>query len=424
MNFLYNMTAHIAALIVIPIVLWKALFSDRQYLTFLGLFRRGSLSPGSDRSMWIHASSVGEVRASMLLIEKIRECEPDARIVLTLFTSRGMKVAKEELPTDIEIYYLPLDIPVIVRRAFRLFNPGILIITETELWPNLLRKAFNLSLPVVIVNGRLSDSGMKKYHALKTLFGPIVRQVDYIHTQSEINAQRYLKLGANEQAVFSGNNIKIAGMLSNLRRFDRQSLLEELKLPDDVRIVVCGSTREGEEQIILDAFKEVRSKHSDLRLLLAPRHTVRVNEVEKTVSEYDYTSVKRSTMNSIATSNWDVMILDTMGELWKLYGIGICAFVGGSLVPIGGHNPLEPIALGVPTCFGPHVENARQLADRCVSEKIASVVQDSNSLAEFIGQCINGRAKIPSLDKVVSMFASDIDTVTDRVLSLWKRKDA
>jgi 3-deoxy-D-manno-octulosonic-acid transferase len=335
-----------------------------------------------------------------------------------------MKVAKEELPTDIEIYYLPLDIPVIVRRAFRLFNPGILIITETELWPNLLRKAFNLRLPVVIVNGRLSDSGMKKYHALKTLFGPIVRQVDYIHTQSEINAQRYLKLGANEQAVFSGNNIKIAGMLSNLRRFDRQSLLEELKLPDDVRIVVCGSTREGEEQIILDAFKEVRSKHADLRLLLAPRHTVRVGEVEKTVSEYDYTSVKRSTMNSIAASNWDVMILDTMGELWKMYGIGVCAFVGGSLVPIGGHNPLEPIALGVPTCFGPHMENARQLADRCVSEKIASVVQDSNSLAEFIGQCINGRAKIPSLDKVVSMFASDIDTVTDRVLSLWKRKDA
>lgn len=418
------MTVHIAALIVVPVVLWKALFSDRQYLNFLGLFRRGSHSLNSGRSIWIHASSVGEVKASMLLIEKIRECEPSARIVLTLFTPRGMKVAEEELSTDIECYYLPLDIPVIIRRAYRLFNPGILIITETELWPNLMRKAFYLRLPVVIVNGRLSDSGIKRYHALKTLFGPILRQVDYIHTQSEIDAQRYLKLGVKEQTVFSGNNIKIAGMLSNLQRFDRQTLLEELKLPTDVKIVVCGSTREGEEQIILDAFKEVRSKHPDLRLLLAPRHTVRVDEVEKTVSEYDYASVKRSTMNSIAASNWDVMILDTMGELWKMYGIGICAFVGGSLVPIGGHNPLEPIALGVPTCFGPHMENARQLADKCVSEKIASVVQDSNSLAEFIDRCIKGHAEIPSIDKVVSLFASDIDRVTDRVLSLWKREHA
>jgi 3-deoxy-D-manno-octulosonic-acid transferase len=287
-----------------------------------------------------------------------------------------------------------------------------------------MRKAFHLRLPVVIVNGRLSDSGIRRYHALERLFGPIVRQVDYIHTQSEIDAQRYLKLGAREKAVRSGNNIKIAGMLSNLQRFDRQSLLEELKLPDDVRIVVCGSTREGEEQIILDAFREVRSKHADLRLLLAPRHTVRVGEVERTVSEYNYASIKRSMIMSVDTSEWDVMILDTMGELWKMYGIGICAFVGGSLVPIGGHNPLEPIALGVPTCFGPHMENARQLADKCVSEKIASVVKDSNSLAEFIDRSINGRFEIPAIDKVVSLFASDIDTVTDRVLSLWNKGNA
>jgi 3-deoxy-D-manno-octulosonic-acid transferase len=418
------MTAHVAALIVVPVVLWKALFSDRQYLTFLGLFRGGSHTAESGRSIWIHASSVGEVKASMLLIEKIRGREPDARIVLTLFTPRGMKVAKEELSTDIECYYLPLDIPVTVRRAFRKFNPGILVITEAELWPNFLRRAFNLMLPVAIVNGRLSDSGIRRYQALRTLFGPILRQIDYIHTQSESDALRFLKLGAREKAVCSGNNIKIAGMLSNLRRFDRQSLLEELKLPDDVRIIVCGSTREGEERIILDAFKEARSKHTDLRLLLAPRHTARIGEVEKTVSEYNYASVKRSTMNSIAASNWDVMILDTMGELWKMYGIGVCAFVGGSLVPIGGHNPLEPIALGVPTCFGPHMENARQLADKCVSERIASIVQDSNSLAEFIDRSISGRVEVPSISKVESLFASDIDAVTDRVLSLWSRGNA
>ena len=335
-----------------------------------------------------------------------------------------MRVAKEELSADIELHYLPFDIPVIVRKAFRLFNPGILVLTETELWLHVMREAFRLRLPVVIVNGRLSDSGMKRYHALKTLFGPILRQVDYIHAQSESDALKFLRLGARESAVCSGNNIKIAGMLTNLRRFDRQKLIEELKLSDDVRIVVCGSTREGEEQIILDAFKKVRSKHADLRLLLAPRHTVRAGEVDKTVSKYDYTSVMRSTMNSIAASNWDIMILDTMGELWKMYGIGICAFVGGSLVPIGGHNPLEPIALGVPTCFGPHMENARQLADKCVSKKIASVVQDSNSLAEFIDGSINGRVEIPSIDKVESLFASDIDTVTDRVLSLWNKGNA
>jgi 3-deoxy-D-manno-octulosonic-acid transferase len=418
------MVAHVAALVVIPVILWKSAFSDRHYLSFLGVFRPDSKPARTGRSIWIHASSVGEVRASMILMDRIRGRDPDARIVLTLFTPRGMKVAREELPTETEVYYLPIDIPMVVRRAYRFLNPGVLIITETELWPCLIGEAFRLRLPVMMLNARLSDVRIGRYYALRSLFGPIVRRITYIHAQSSTDARRFLMLGAREGAVHPGGNIKAAGMLSNAQDFDRRALLEELKLPDNVRILVCGSTRDGEERIILDAFGGIRSQYPDLRVLLAPRHTDRVGEVERLVCKYGFACVRRSAVGLDAQPQWEVMILDTMGELRRMYGIGVCAFVGGSLVPVGGHNPLEPIALGVPTCFGPHMENAKQLADKCVRERLAWVVNDAASLAEFIRRCLDERVKIRPVGEAVSLFNADIDRVTQKVLSLWGRVNA
>jgi 3-deoxy-D-manno-octulosonic-acid transferase len=354
----------------------------------------------------------------MLLIERLVERKEDMRIVLTLFTSRGMKVAREDVPETVELFYLPLDVPLILRNAFRTFNPAVLVITETELWPNLLKASFERYVPVLIANGRLSDRGIRKYMALKSLFSPLVGEIEFIHTQSSIDAERFVQLGASKESVHSGGNIKSGGVLSNLRKFDRQSLIEELGLKDDVKIVVCGSTREGEEEIVLDAFRHAKQTHPDLKLMLAPRHTVRAGEVVRLIQEYGYVAVERSRFSSGDIPDWDVVILDTIGELWKMYGLGICAFVGGSLVPIGGHNPLEPIALGVPTCFGPYMENARELADMCLAHQLASKVHDSDDLADFIDKCMAGEISIPSAEDASALFGSDVDLIADKILTL------
>ena len=224
--------------------------------------------------------------------------------------------------TDDELFYLPLDIPLILRRAFRSLNPAVIVITETELWPNLLKQAFEKHIPVLIANGRLSDRGIRKYLALMSLFAPLISRVGFIHTQSSIDAERFIQLGARKESVHSGGNIKSGGVLSNLRKFDRQSLVEELGLKDDIRIVICGSTREGEEKIVLDAFRNLRSSHSDLRLMLAPRHTVRVGEVVRLIQEYGFVTVERSMLASSDVPDWDVVVLDiTMPGLSGLDGL-------------------------------------------------------------------------------------------------------
>jgi len=424
LRFLYDTLSYLLALIAVPYVMWKAIIYDRSYLNFLGLYLSGTRDSSGRRSIWIHASSVGEVKAALLLLEKIRKSDATTRLVLTLFTPRGMKVAREEAATDIELCYLPFDAPAIVPRAFRQFNPGLLILTETELWPNLIRSSFTRGIPVMVVNGRLSESGFSKYFSLKPLFAPLLNQIEYIHTQSSDDAERYLKLGARQDAVKSGDNIKIAGMFSSMQRFDREAVIADYRFSSSDRIIVCGSTRPGEEEIILEAFKTIKSARNDMKLILAPRHLDRVGEVVELVKQNGLTPMMRTAMKMSEHTEFDVLILDTLGELWKLYGIGVCAFVGGSLVPLGGHNPLEPIALGVPTCFGPHMDNCRSLANRCLAENLAAQVGSERELVDFADRCLKGEFVMPESERLEKMFSSDIDIVVGEILKRWRVANA
>ncbi|MFH1892997.1 MAG: glycosyltransferase N-terminal domain-containing protein [Candidatus Zixiibacteriota bacterium] len=424
LRFLYDVLSYLLALMAAPYLMCKAIISDRSYLNFLGLYRSGTRDSSGRQSIWIHASSVGEVKAALLLLEKIRENDATSRLVLTLFTPRGMKVAREEAAPDIELYYLPFDAPAIVPRAYRKFNPGLLILTETELWPNLIGNSFSRGIPVMVVNGRLSDSGFSKYFSLKPLFAPLLNQIEYIHTQSTDDAERYLKLGARREAVKSGDNIKIAGMFSSIQRFDREAVIGEYRFSGSDRIIVCGSTRPGEEEIILEAFKTIKSTHSDVKLILAPRHLDRAGEIAELVKRNGLIPMMRTAMKMSEHTEFDVLILDTLGELWKLYGIGVCAFVGGSLVPLGGHNPLEPVALGVPTCFGPYMDNCRSLADKCLTENLAARVGNEREFVDFADRCLKGEFTMPETARLEKMFSSDIDIVVGEILKRWRVTNA
>jgi len=424
LRVLYGLLIHIAALVAAPVLTFKGLFKDRAFLNFLGIFGEDASQSDKRKSIWIHASSVGEVKAAMLLIEKLAAERKDIRTILTVFTPRGMKVARQETESNADVHYFPLDIPFVVRKVFSRFDPGMLVLIETELWPNVMREAIERGVSLAIINGRLSDRNFKRYFALRAVFSPILERVDFVHTQSTEDAERFIELGSSASSVVAGNNLKISGMLSNLRRFDKAAVMSNIGLDSNVRVIVCGSTRPGEEEILIRAFKQVSTDFSSVKLMLAPRHLDRVPDIEGIVSDSGLKSIKRSELPSTDLGKVEVIILDTLGELWKMYGIGVCAFVGGSLVPIGGHNPLEPIALGIPTFFGPHMENTRELTAACLDKGFAYSFDNADEIAQFMADCLKGEISGPSPTEVASQFASDLDSATHRLLEIWDGRDA
>jgi len=424
LQFIYNVFISLLSLVATPYIVLKSILSDRAYLNLLGIYAHSKDRGSNERSIWIHASSVGEVKAALIVLNKIRESDPAARIVLTVFTPRGMKIAREEIPHGTEIYYLPIDIPTTVSRAYRRFNPGLLLLTETELWPNLIEKAFEHDIPVMIVNGRLSERSFARYMSLRNIFSPLLDRIEYVHAQSPEDAERFRMLGVRDESLHHGENIKIAGMFSSLSKFDRAAVMSEFKFDATDRIIVCGSTRPGEEEIILNAFGGIRTDHKNVKLLFAPRHLDRVGEVEHLITQRGLTSIRRTRLDSSDSHDFDVMILDTLGELWKLYGIGVAAFVGGSLVPVGGHNPLEPVALGVPTCFGPYMDNCRLLADRCLHENIAVEVSNADEFENFVNRCLKGLCRMPDSRELERMFSSDINDIVSEIIARWRSTNA
>jgi len=415
LNFLYNIFSGIASLVVLPVVLLKALIDDRAYLGFLGIYKQVPKCESGKTRIWIHASSVGEVKAALLTIERLRNSANDIEFILTVFTPRGMKVAREEAGSDVTLNYPPLDLPVFVRRAYSKFKPSVVVLTETELWPGLMRGAYSRGIPVAIINGRLTDKTLVHYIALKSVFRPLVENLSMIHTQSHLDYDRYRRLGAKDSVIFGEDNLKTAALVKAGEKFDRESVEQDFGLSNRDRVFVAGSTREGEDEIILKAYVKARQSIGDLKIIIAPRHTTRIPTIEKLITDMGHSYTLRS---QIQSNPEDIIILDTMGELWRVYGIGTAAFVGGSLVPIGGHNPLEPLSLGVPTCFGPSMENSAELTAHLLENKFAETVHSADDIADFVIRSAGGDIPRSDTKRLASLFASEIDEVAERILKL------
>lgn len=286
---------------------------------------------------WVHACSVGEVEAAAPLVALLRRLRPEHPLVLSTVTETGQARARQLFPHD-DVRYLPFDFRFAIRRHLKAVGPlAGFIIMETEIWPNLIKVLARCEVPVFIANGRISDRAWPRYRAFAPLFRPLLRRVAVVAARTELDAERFRRLGAEK--VEAVGNIK----------FDR----EPAPLPADPphgRLVIFGSTHPGEEKLALDIFRRLRKDHPGLRLLIAPRH------IERAVEVAALTGGRR---RSQGWHNEDILVLDTHGELAGLYAVCEVAFIGGSLVPIGGHNPIEAAIHGVPTVWGPHMENFR-----------------------------------------------------------------
>lgn len=381
MLFLYNLVLIFLVIISSPIFIYKMIV-DKRYR--IGLSERLGFLPNSvlaafdgNQPIWFHAASVGEVNASVRLLEKVRERWPDRKLLVSTFTPTGNIAAREKLKAD-GVIFLPMDLPFVVGRVLKKVNPSTLILMETELWPNLITKAGRMGIPVVMVNGRISDRSYGKYW----LISPLLRKVfDYVRLflmQSDGDAQRIVMLGAEPSKVSVTGNIK----------FDVRVPVNEIPFMNDWNgpVFVAGSTHRGEEAQILDIYKDLQGRYGSMKLILAPRHLERIMEVQEILAEKGLQYVRRSEVSGKLASS--ILLLDTLGELASFYKYGTIVFIGGSLVPVGGHNPLEPAILGRPVLFGPYMENFRDIAQILVDSGGGDRANNAEELRGWIDRLL------------------------------------
>ena len=368
MMLLYSLGLLAVFVVAAPFWLLRMAWSGR-YRHGLGQ-RFGVISPalrrfiGQRSTIWVHAVSVGEVIAAARLIELLQGLDPELPVVLSTTTRAGQKLALERFQTaesaNTRVFYYPLDFAWIVRRYLRALHPRVLVLMESELWPRMLVEAERANIPVVVVNGRISNRSWPRYRALRSLWRPLLRKLTLVLAQSEEDRNRFVELGIPADAVRIAGNLKY-----DVRVAGESAVMRELRknLPERPLVIVGGSTLEGEERLLLDAFRELLLEFPDLRLVLAPRHPQRFRTVERTIEEANFPLIRRSEwmQKPQPIPPGSVFLLDTVGELASVYSLASVAFVGGSLIPWGGHNPLEPAQFSVPIVTGPHTANFRAM---------------------------------------------------------------
>jgi 3-deoxy-D-manno-octulosonic-acid transferase len=352
--------------------------------------RLGGLAPVPARPPrgWVHAVSVGETLAAEPLIRALRRTWADLPLVVTTVTETGARVARDRLRGVAEHRFFPFDIPWCVGRALDVIEPAFLVCMETELWPNTLRAMGTRGAPVVIANGRISDRSLGRYAAVRPLLRPVLHDVRVFAMQSEEDARRIVRLGAPAGRVFVTGNLKHEAGAGDPGA--APSWRARLGLGPDRPVWVAGSTHAGEEDAVLRAHRAARARWPDLALVLAPRHPERAGEVLRLVGRHGLDAVRRTQCPEAGQASGGgapaVIVLDTVGELAALYALADVAFVGGSLVPVGGHNPLEPARMGKPVLLGPHTDNFRDAAGLLLDAGAARRVADGAALAaELVG---------------------------------------
>lgn len=331
--------------------------------------------------IWIHAVSLGEVVAATPLIDAL--LAKQWRILVTTMTPTGSAQIVKRFEKQVAHQYIPYDLPWCIRRFFKKFKPRLGIIMETELWPNLIHQAKNLPIPLLLVNARLSDRAFKSYEKISFVFKPILNQFTAILAQSDEDARRYIKLGASEKLVQVFGNMKFDLQFRVSANNDCRQLKEQWGVARTV--VIAASTHDNEEQQLLSHLAQLKVAIPDVLLLFAPRHPERFQAVYQLSQTHGFNTGLRSQPATI-DARTEVVVADSMGELLNFYQQSDYAFVGGSLVPIGGHNVLEPIAVQVPVFCGPYMQNSRSI---CQDLQEAGAMIVAKNVEELIDALIN-----------------------------------
>ncbi|HEY6547189.1 MAG TPA: 3-deoxy-D-manno-octulosonic acid transferase, partial [Vicinamibacteria bacterium] len=358
MYTLYSVLLALGFVLVLPFYLWRGRADGRYLRTFAE--RMGRLpallqANGVRRAIWVHAVSVGEVLAARPLVAALEARFPDRAVFLSTTTPTGHAVAQRSVRDPGRLFFAPFDWKGPVRKALDRLEPALLVLVETEIWPNLIHEARRRGVRVAMVNGRISEASHRGYRRIRPFLRRVLGEIDLFSMQGDAHAERIRDLGAPADRVRISGNVKF-----DLEAPKASETLATL-LRREGPLVVAGSTVDGEEEAVLRAFQKVRESVPSAWLLIAPRHPERFDLVPTLVREAGFRCVRRSVLEPGAASVADVVLLDTLGELAQAYGLARAVFVGGSLARKGGHNILEPAVLGRPVIVGPHMDNFREI---------------------------------------------------------------
>ncbi|HEV7745044.1 MAG TPA: 3-deoxy-D-manno-octulosonic acid transferase [Pyrinomonadaceae bacterium] len=369
MYFIYSLLLGLGFLILLPRFLLDAFRHGKYVAGFRE--RLGSLSPISKDGhpvVWIHCVSVGETLAARPLIHAIKKQFPQTLIAVSTITRTGQNLAREVFKHDAaKVFYFPFDWRWVVRRSMKAINPDTVLIMETELWPGFLRECRQQQIPVALVNGRLSAQSFRRYRLIKSFITRVLGALDLAIMQTEADADRLRDLGMDAKKTFVFGSMKFdAGAMP-----DSDSLTAEFRsrfgLTANFSLILAASTHPPEEKILLDALKQLRAKEPRPRLMIAPRHPERFGEAAAMVERSGFSYARRTNPADVADAQAEVILLDSIGELPSVYSLATIVFVGGSIAKTGGHNVLEPAAVGACVITGAHTYNFHSIVESFVA---------------------------------------------------------
>jgi 3-deoxy-D-manno-octulosonic-acid transferase len=385
-----------------------------------GRYAKNNLQPiiGA-RPVWIHAASVGETFAARALIAALKARLPQHKILLSTFTDTGNEMARRCAGAD-AVIFLPFDHPLVVRRTLCKLDPSVLIVIETEIWPNLLRQAARRGIPVLLLSGRLSARALNRYLKFRGFFRSVLRCFAACGMQSTKDAERIACLGADPARIVVTGNLKQLVPPAGANGASIAAQENGAPAPDKRPLLVAGSTHGGEEAIVLEVFLALKKRFPGLQLALAPRHPERFAEVENFLRQTGV-SFERKTHLQGLTFQDDVLLLNTLGDLRNLYALADVAFVGGSLVEVGGHNLLEPAHFKKPVLFGPHTANFAALAAAMKKSGGGIEVRDASEMLREVGLLLADPVKRRSAGEKAYAAAMLDGAVVERSLDLVGR---
>jgi 3-deoxy-D-manno-octulosonic-acid transferase len=329
-----------------------------------GFYTADRLTPLEGKKViWVHAVSVGETQAAAPLVKSLKSRFPDRALVLSNVTETGHKVALGIAGIDLCLYF-PYDFPLTVKRVFRQLRPELVVIVETEIWPNFVRAAGRAGVPTVLVNGRISDRSFPRYRWLRFFIRPVLCKFSLFCMQSPLDAERIVAMGAPAELVEVTRNLKFDMQTDGLDHGGPAFVRRNFGLPVSGKVLVAGSTHAGEEEQVIEVYRRLLANGLDLVLVLAPRHPERCRGVGELLTSCNLSFVRRSEIDEVPAvlSPGSVLLVDTVGELLRFYAAADLVFVGGSLVPVGGHNVLEAALLKKPVLFGQHMHNFKEIS--------------------------------------------------------------
>ncbi len=402
MYIIYNLLLFIILVFYSPILIYKEITnSNKKNIKEMFGFYSDNIKnlTENNKIIWIHAVSVGETVAASPVVKKLKKEFPEHKIIFSTTTYTGQNMAHKIIKDADAVVYFPFDLPFAVKRALKTINPELIMIIETELWPNFIKKAKKMGHKIIFANGRISDSSFKKYKYLGSIMPDMLNNIDCLAMQSEQDKNRVIELGANEEKVFNLGNTKFDQNYSSISEEKKDAYKTKFKISKDNLVFVAGSTHADEEKHLIKIYKDLKLKFPELYFIVAPRDIERAAEIADIFKKNDIDYIKKSELKNKSPEKIDVLILNTIGELAQIYSLADLVFVGGSMMGKGGHNILEPAAHGKLVFFGPDMSNFKDSTELLLGNNAGIQVDSYDKLEEKLNYYLKNRPELEEKGK-------------------------